>query len=738
MMTLLISSSMLYYDHIDLNKYPLINLFSGLHHHHQNNRIGKVLCEACLKKCSGNVLRVGKVYFHIACFKCHECGVSLSKGGFFTHSINNNSNYYCTKCYQNSFGTKCAACNEFVEGEVISALGNTYHQQCFRCNRCRQPFPSGEKVTWTGKECLCTKCIQIPTVSTPNNDGLVPICHSCNNEISDGQALIALDKHWHISCFKCDTCGCILHGEYLSKDGKVYCEKDYQKQFGIKCHHCERYITGKVLQAGDNHFHPTCARCIKCGDVFSDGEEMYIQGAAIWHPRCGPGPGEKMPDDLPTPIDHQLSESSPYLDKNTTWTSDMSRYYTYSYLTAEPTLGYLRKPVEPRAPKSPQFHRPPDYQQYHHRTRTQSRSPKQGMRAMVDQLQATNSLRPKSPSMNNEEPIELSHYPSAQKPNPNDVPTIERDDFPAPPFPYADPNLKKWYSSRDDLEEEFVAKEREDNYVNPQLKKEEEELSKIATGIGKVFLKTVKEREKIMAHRRANLDPRNASRTPSAKTEILARLRYDNPVNASPSRDIDRPKPWEEDEYERYFYRNSRMTRSQPYINYNVVSSLRNTPKPGYSLKHRENGVESPFTEKYLEKTQSAEFGSKRSDVSAMSDHQNRYYMNHSASGTFRTTPYSEGFGTYHGFTTGSYSPHFRRSMPNVNLQHMSNEPPRQYPYHLLMITNYRLPPDVDRCHLERHLENGEFERIFAMNRMDFYRLPEWKRNELKKRVKLF
>ena len=35
-----------------------------------------------------------------------------------------------------------------------------------------------------------------------------------------------------------------------------------------------------------------------------------------------------------------------------------------------------------------------------------------------------------------------------------------------------------------------------------------------------------------MAYRRANLDPRNASRTPSARTEIPARLRYDNPVNA--------------------------------------------------------------------------------------------------------------------------------------------------------------------------------------------------------------
>ena len=46
-----------------------------------------------------------------------------------------------------------------------------------------------------------------------------------------------------------------------------------------------------TFQAGDNnHFHPTCARCTKCGEPFGDGEEMFLQGAAIWHPRCGPGP----------------------------------------------------------------------------------------------------------------------------------------------------------------------------------------------------------------------------------------------------------------------------------------------------------------------------------------------------------------------------------------------------------------------------------------------------------------
>ena len=37
-------------------------------------------------------------------------------------------------------------------------------------------------------------------------------------------------------------------------------------------------------KAGDNHhFHPTCARCSKCGDPFGDGEEMYLQVFSFFH-----------------------------------------------------------------------------------------------------------------------------------------------------------------------------------------------------------------------------------------------------------------------------------------------------------------------------------------------------------------------------------------------------------------------------------------------------------------------
>lgn len=68
--------------------------------------------------------------------------------------------------------------------------------------------------------------------------------------------------------------------------------------------------------------------------------------------------------------------------------------------------------------------------------------------------------------------------------------------------------------------------------IDPQLKKEEHELSKIATGIGKVFLQNVREREKLRQWKLHHMDPRNASRTPSANKEPAYRLRYESPVNA--------------------------------------------------------------------------------------------------------------------------------------------------------------------------------------------------------------
>jgi Villin headpiece domain len=55
-----------------------------------------------------------------------------------------------------------------------------------------------------------------------------------------------------------------------------------------------------------------------------------------------------------------------------------------------------------------------------------------------------------------------------------------------------------------------------------------------------------------------------------------------------------------------------------------------------------------------------------------------------------------------------------------------------------LLITNRKLPEDVDRNHLELHLSPEDFARAFHMTRQDFFRLPDWKRSEFKKRAKLY
>ncbi|XP_035726539.1 actin-binding LIM protein 2-like isoform X4 [Vespa mandarinia] len=776
---------------------------------------GKTFCQSCKKKCSGEVLRVQDKYFHIGCFKCAQCNASLAQGGFFARE----GSYYCTKDYRERWGTKCAGCGEYVEGDVVTAgEKHAFHPNCFHCQRCRQPLlGQGTKVSLVQGQALCHRCVGIPVreASTPvgnsgggtrgSNDATTDpgACAGCGNQLREGQALVALDRQWHVWCFKCHSCDTVLHGEYMGKDGVPYCEKDYQKQFGVKCAYCNRYISGKVLQAGDNHhFHPTCARCTKCGDPFGDGEEMYLQGAAIWHPRCGPGPtgpngivnghgeGAHTPQHRESErISSSASEMqfslrsrtpslngslcSPYSSLSRKYYpartgspglilreygrgghEDVSRIYTYSYLTETPSQGYLRRPIQPydKPPTSPHFHRPSSSRSIRS---SGGRSSRSGMRALVDALSET---RPKSPAagsqVDNDEPIELAHYPDAMKPPPGAQPPIERDDFPAPPYPYTDPERRRRWSDtykgvpasddEDEVDNKTYIKE-----VEQKLKKEQDELSKIDTGIAKVFLQDREKDRENLRHKAANVDPRNASRTPSAAREPTYRLRYESPVGASPSRNIDHARPWEDDDG--FSYRSSGPS-------YNVGRSSARSPAPrnypplgtqrAFTLPNATRHYHSKVLNDLLfhgrekgdysfsgmgDKTHSTDFSSGKSDISTGSiTDVDRRALNDGGILPSSTT-YTGGLGSVVGSHGGH---HVRRSLPDMGAA--PTEPPKLYPYHLLVITNYRLPADVDRCNLERHLSDAEFEAVLQCTRAEFYRLPQWRRNEIKRRARLF
>lgn len=784
----------------------------------------KIYCAKCEKKCSGEVLRVADKHFHKTCFQCCKCKKSLATGGFFTKD----SSYYCIPDYQKLYGTKCASCKQYVEGEVVSTMGNTYHQKCFTCTKCTKPFQSGSKVTNTGKDVICENCVSQPsspakqvhhqpvqnnqqpqpqqqpqetekiirevssmsptkatahhqhdfsTAITTDRVGILKKdydpneCAGCCELLKEGQALIALDRQWHIWCFRCKLCSAILNGEYMGKDSIPYCEKCYQKSFGVKCAYCNRYISGKVLQAGDNHhFHPTCARCTKCGDPFGDGEEMYLQGSAIWHPRCGPGPSETglvlngtaggvvVPGTNGNITDGECERMSSSAISEMQYRTvspglilreygrhgfeDISRIYTYSYLTDEPH--YLRKPIDPydRAPVSPHFHRPSGLG-----STSGSRPPsrphsRSAMKVLVDTIRSE-TPRPKSPGMNNEEPIELSHYPAAKKPPPGEKSKIERDDFPAPPYPYTDPERRRRYSDTyngvagsDEDEVDLKNGEAEDE----RLTREAERLEKLNSGMGSVMAKDLKEHAKYRKWKQQNLDPRNASRTPSAAKEPVYKLRYESPVGASPSRHLDHQKPFYDDEiFDRSTsYRGSVGKSIANAPSYNAIHSYRSPPKPGYGFKtstlppSSRNGYCSDFSFGVLgDKTHSTDFSCGKSEVSvdSITEGDRRALMGElPASSTY------SGALSYHYPQTGL----IRRSLPNMAHSMLVHEPAKIYPYHLLIITNYRLPADVDRCNLERHLSDIEFEHILQCARSEFYRMPQWRRNEIKRRARLF
>lgn len=45
-----------------------------------------------------------------------------------------------------------------------------------------------------------------------------------------------------------------LTTDSISRDGLPFCLRDYNAQFGVRCHECDKFIAGKVLQVRTKHF----------------------------------------------------------------------------------------------------------------------------------------------------------------------------------------------------------------------------------------------------------------------------------------------------------------------------------------------------------------------------------------------------------------------------------------------------------------------------------------------------
>ncbi|XP_070540377.1 actin-binding LIM protein 2-like isoform X41 [Ptychodera flava] len=724
----------------------------------------KVICGKCNKSCTGEVLRVQDKHFHVKCFICKVCNSTLAHGGFFVKD----GSYYCASDFQDLFGTKCKACGEYVEGEVVTALGNTYHQHCFVCAQCGKPFPPGDRVTFNGHEVLCEQCYKPPNRTKSPPSPAAPCCAGCNKEIGGGQQLLALDKQWHINCFKCAKCKQILVGEYMGREGVPYCERDYQHLFGIKCANCEGYITGKVLQAGEKHYHPSCSKCGRCGYTFREGEEMYLQGSEIWHPDCGKafnGIDPRYFTFSPTSIKENARQfnysrhsrkyqSTPRLSMNSTSPSRLSvsspsttmgspstPNINQSYLSPTYSGGYAypRSPTSPE-PKAQNFHRPVStYTQIFNR-----RPP-----GHIDK-ELSNEL------------VKMSRFPGASKPPPSEVPKIEREDWPGPPATVNRARAK----SMTDVDKATEEDERKFQEVVDQ------EVGKMKSPLGKVILKEKLVEEK---HKAEHIDPRNASRTPSADHEPPIKPRYDTSIYAAPVNPESRRRKAatlpaggrlpvnENGEFLNNSYNFSYFSKSTDFNDNDAMfDSLQPTsPDSAYNSDYNNRYPISPISpispdDSYEHRKSSmsdyelrqARIAKGRSlpyipsahkptlAVARVSNVESLEKMQTTKAGKNQT---NKGLSvTEKDYSKGMSMPnmyHKGVSMPNV-----SSSPSGRiiYPVESLFTTNYRLPKDVDRAHLEHHLSREDFLNTFQMSVEDFEELPKWRQQQIKKAVNLF
>ncbi|XP_041601563.1 actin-binding LIM protein 1 isoform X19 [Vulpes lagopus] len=578
------------------------------------------------------------------------------------------------------YGTRCHGCGEFVEGEVVTALGKTYHPNCFACTICKRPFPPGDRVTFNGRDCLCQLCAQ-PMSSSPKEASCSSNCAGCGRDIKNGQALLALEKQWHLGCFKCKSCGKVLTGEYISKDGAPYCEKDYQGLFGVKCEACHQFITGKVLEAGDKHYHPSCARCSRCNQMFTEGEEMYLQGSTVWHPDCKQStkteeklrptrtssesiysrPGSSIPGSpghtIYAKVDNEILDY-----KDLAAIPKVKAIYDIErpdLITYEPfyTSGYDDKQERQSLGESPRTLSPtPSAEGYqdsrdrvihrstsqgsisspvysrHSYTPTTSRSPQHFHRPGNEPSSGRNSPLPYRPDSR---PLTPTY---AQAPKHFHVPDQGINIYRKPPiYKQHGADMRRRSSGREEDEEELLRRR--------QL--QEEQLMKLNSGLGQLILKEEMEKE-------------------SRERSSLSASRYDSPIN------------------------------SAAHVLSSKTSSL-----PGYG----KNGLHRPVS------TDFAQYNSYGDVSGGVRDYQ--------------TLPDGHMSGT--------------RMDRGVSMPNMLE--PKIFPYEMLMVTNRgrnKILRDVDRTRLERHLAPEVFREIFGMSIQEFDKLPLWRRNDMKKKAKLF
>ncbi|XP_059844438.1 paxillin-like isoform X2 [Hypanus sabinus] len=214
--------------------------------------VAKGVCAACKKPIAGQVVTAMGRTWHPEHFVCTHCQEEIGSRNFFERD----GQPYCEKDYHNLFSPRCYYCNGPILDKVVTALDRTWHPEHFFCAQCGAFFgPDGfhEK---DGKA-YCRK---------DYFDMFAPKCGGCARAILENY-ISALNSLWHPECFVCRECFTpFINGSFFEHEGQPYCEMHYHERRNSLCSGCQKPITGRCITAMGKKFHPehfVCAFCLK-------------------------------------------------------------------------------------------------------------------------------------------------------------------------------------------------------------------------------------------------------------------------------------------------------------------------------------------------------------------------------------------------------------------------------------------------------------------------------------------
>uniref|UniRef100_A0A669CNV2 Paxillin n=1 Tax=Oreochromis niloticus TaxID=8128 RepID=A0A669CNV2_ORENI len=235
--------------------------------------VAKGVCGACCKPIVGQVVTAMGRTWHPEHFVCTHCQEEIGSRNFFERE----GQPYCEKDYHNLFSPRCYYCNGPILDKVVTALDRTWHPEHFFCAQCGSFFgPEGfhEK---DGKA-YCRK---------DYFDMFAPKCGGCARAILENY-ISALNCLWHPECFVCRECFTpFVNGSFFEHDGQPYCEVHYHERRGSLCSGCQKPITGRCITAMSKKFHPehfVCAFCLKQlnkGTFKEQNDKPYCHGCFI-------------------------------------------------------------------------------------------------------------------------------------------------------------------------------------------------------------------------------------------------------------------------------------------------------------------------------------------------------------------------------------------------------------------------------------------------------------------------